>query len=140
MIADVNDEKVAAAAAKDETLSQIRTEIYNMAQKKEVQGMLIREKYERMNWESYGNDREAEGEERGRAEGRKEGRAEGRKEGRAEGRKEGRTEGENKLGSLVSKLLSSGRTEDAMKASNDAQYREKLYIEFGINDIVSGEE
>ena len=48
------------------------------------------------------------------------------------GRKEGRAEGEQRMGKLMSKLLSLGKTEEAMKASSDSKVREKLYREYGI--------
>ena len=61
MIADANDAKVSDAIATDEELKQIRTEVFNMAQDKEVQNMLLQEKFERMDWVSYGNEKEREG-------------------------------------------------------------------------------
>ena len=61
MIADVNDETVSEAAKKDDMLRKIREEAFNMAQDKEVQSMLIEERYDRMNILSYGNDRERKG-------------------------------------------------------------------------------
>ena len=39
----------------------MRIEAYNMAQNKEVQEMLLQEKYDRMDWVSYGNEREKKG-------------------------------------------------------------------------------
>ena len=65
MIADVNDPVIAETAADDETLARIRTEIRSMAQDKEVQNMLTQEMFERMDWASYGEERE-EGRHRGR--------------------------------------------------------------------------
>ena len=64
--------------------------------------------------------------------GRKEGRAEGRKEGRALGHAEGRAEGEQRMGMLMSKLLSLGKTEEAMKASSDPEYRNQLYKQYNL--------
>lgn len=61
MFADVNDEKVSEAAQKDDVLRKIREEAFNMAQDKEVQSMLIEERYDRMNILTYGNDRERKG-------------------------------------------------------------------------------
>ena len=61
MIADTNDPDAASAAVDDETLARIRIEINNMAQDKEVQNMLMQEKFERMDWESYGEEREEQG-------------------------------------------------------------------------------
>ena len=48
------------------------------------------------------------------------------------GRTEGREQGENKLASLMAKLFSLNRAKDAEKAATDPEYREKLYVEFGI--------
>ena len=45
----------------------------NMAQEKEVQNMLMQEKYDQMDWQSYGDAREEEGMEKGLKEGLKEG-------------------------------------------------------------------
>ena len=53
-----------------------------------------------------------------------------RQEEREEGRKEGSEEGQNKLGSLMIKLRSLGRENDAFEAAADPTYREKLYQEF----------
>ena len=50
-----------------------------------------------------------------------------------EGRKEGREEGENRLGSLITKLLADGRSDDIARAVSDGVCREKLYREFGIS-------
>ena len=114
MIADVNDAVIAESTADDETLTRIRTEIRNMAQDKEVQNMLTQELFERMDWESYGEEREEEGLKQGRA--------------------EGMAKGENKLADLFKKLLSAGRVEDAKRASCDPIYRKRLYKELGIGD------
>ena len=57
---------------------------------------------------------------------------EGREEGRAEGRAEGRVEGENRLGKLISLLISKGRTADAQKAAVCNEARRALYEEFNI--------
>ena len=66
--------------------------------------------------------------EEGKAEGRKEGEAKGRKEGEAKGRKEG----EERLGMLMSLLLKENRHDDVAKAASDADFREKLFKEYGI--------
>lgn len=66
--------------------------------------------------EQYGDEREA----RGRAEGLEKGRA------------EGRSEGADRLGSLITKLLSQNRLDDVQKVSVDSAYREKLFKELGI--------
>ncbi len=69
MIAAPNDAQVSAAASLDADLLQIRREARNMVQNKEVQNMLIQERYERMDWLSYGEQNKAEGIAKGRAEG-----------------------------------------------------------------------
>ena len=64
--------------------------------------------------------------------GREGGREEGRKEGRKEGIQEGRVQGELRLGTLMQKLLSEGRMEDARLAAVDETARNRLYGECGI--------
>ena len=49
-----------------------------------------------------------------------------------EGYNNGFTEGENKLGTLISFLINSGRNDEIEKAASDVEYRQKLYAEFGI--------
>ena len=66
--------------------------------------------------EQYGDEREAKG----------------LAKGRSEGRAEGRTEGADRLGSLITKLLSQNRLDDVQKVAVDPAYREKLFKEFGI--------
>ena len=56
----------------------------------------------------------------------------GRAEGRAEGLEEGAAIGADRLGSLITKLLSQNRLDDVQKVSADSAYREKLFKEFGI--------
>ena len=70
--------------------------------------------------------------EEGKAEGRKEGEAKGRKEGEAQGRTKGRKEGEERFGMLMSLLLKENRHDDVAKAASDADFREKLFKEYGI--------
>ena len=70
--------------------------------------------------------------EEGKAEGRKEGEAKGRKEGEAQGRTKGRKEGEERLGMLMSLLLKENCHDDVAKAASDADFREKLFKEYGI--------
>ncbi|MBQ9120626.1 MAG: hypothetical protein IJY09_11345, partial [Lachnospiraceae bacterium] len=61
----------------------------------------------------------------------------GYEEGRAAGREEGKAEGE-KLGevrfarfaALSEKLLTEGRTQELLKATQDEEYRQKLYEEY----------
>lgn len=62
MIADVNDESVSKAAEENEELQSIRSEALVMAQDREVQNIIIQERYDRMDWLTYGNQREAAGE------------------------------------------------------------------------------
>ena len=57
-----------------------------------------------------------------------EGKAEGRREGEAKGRKEG----EKRLGMLMNLLFKENRYDDANKAAADADFREKLFKEYGI--------
>ena len=57
-----------------------------------------------------------------------EGEAKGRKEGEAQGRKEG----EKRLGMLMNLLFKENRYNDANKAADDADFREKLFKEYGI--------
>ncbi|MCI6581228.1 MAG: hypothetical protein MSH15_04480 [Oscillospiraceae bacterium] len=53
-------------------------------------------------------------------------------DGMTKGKEKGRAEGENKLGALFKALENAGRNDDAFKAASDAEYRHKLYEEFGI--------
>ena len=50
-----------------------------------------------------------------------------------EGRAEGEVIGADKLGRLMTALLSQNRIDDAKKASSDPEYREKLFKEFCID-------
>ena len=50
------------------------------------------------------------------------------------GEKRGIEIGEDKLGALVSILLKEGRIEEAQKVSTDEEYREQLYMEYGIGE------
>lgn len=61
MIADVNDENVSKAAEQDPDLQSIRSEAMAMAQDREVQNMIIQDRYNRMDWVTYGNQREEAG-------------------------------------------------------------------------------
>jgi hypothetical protein len=51
-----------------------------------------------------------------------------------EGHAEGYAEGEQKLAVLMQKLLTTGRTDDAIKASSDEKARTDFYKEFGMTD------
>ena len=70
--------------------------------------------------------------EKARKEGNNRAREEGRSEGRAEGRSEGRSEGELRLSALYKKLLQDGRQEDISRMMEDAEYRAKLFAEYGM--------
>ena len=109
MIADVNDPVVAEAAADDEALARIRTEIRSMAQDKEVQNMLTQEMFERMDWASYGEEREEEG------------------------MQKGIEEGENKLADLLKKLTPGSADFDKALNATTAE-RKELYRKYGIAD------
>ena len=93
---------------------------YLEANRVEVKKMLLTEYNETRTMEMF------------KKEGREEGRIEGRKEGRIEGREEGRGEGEARLGTLITRLISLGRTDDIAKAASDPVFRGKLYAEFGM--------
>ena len=54
--------------------------------------------------------------------------------GMAQGVAQGVAQGEDKLAKLINQLLSLGRTDDVMKATNDVKAREQFYKEFGIID------
>ena len=54
------------------------------------------------------------------------------KEGIAQGIAQGVSQGETKLAKLMDKLFSLNRINDAAKAAAEPEYREKLYLEFGI--------
>ena len=55
-----------------------------------------------------------------------------RLEGERKGEREGEATGEKKLGSLIKALEKADRKDDVFKAASDAEYRQKLYDEFGI--------
>lgn len=44
----------------------------------------------------------------------------------------GQKQGENRMGKLMSFLLSQGRTEEALKASSDEAFRNKMYRQYGL--------
>ena len=121
MIADVNDPVIAETAADDETLTRIRTEIRSMAQDKEVQNMLTQEMFERMDWASYGEEREEEGIEKGIA------------KGIAKGMEKGMEKGENKLADLLKKLTPGSADFDKALNATSAE-RKELYKKYGIAD------
>lgn len=53
-------------------------------------------------------------------------------EARKGGVKEGRAEGLAESFDLAAALILAGRTDDIIRAGKDAEFREKLYEEFGI--------
>ena len=108
MIADVNDGQVAEAVKDDDELSRICLEVNRRRQDKEVQSVLIKEKYDRMMLLSYGDDREAEGEKKGEA------------------------KGINEFAKVAAKLIALGRSDEVVRASEDAAYMADLCKEFGI--------
>ena len=57
-------------------------------------------------------------------------------EWKEEGRQEGLEEGEKKFSSLMEKLLSVGKMDDIRRVVEDEEYREKLYMEYGITGSV----
>ena len=59
-------------------------------------------------------------------------RRQGMAEGMAKGIAKGEVKGEKRLGTLISRLISAGRVNDASRAASDPEYREKLYAEMGI--------
>jgi len=71
MIADANDEKVRDAAKSDETMRRMQKEMSDMVQDKEVRNMIMQEKYDRMDWVTYGSDQKEEGREEAWEEARK---------------------------------------------------------------------
>lgn len=51
---------------------------------------------------------------------------------REEALEQGIGRGMNRLGALVALLLNAGRFDDAKRVSEDAAYRDKLLVEFGL--------
>ena len=100
---------IAKTVADDETLTRIRTEIRSMAQDKEVKNMLTQEMFERMDWASYGEEREEEGMEKGME------------------------KGENKLADLLKKLTPGSADFDKALNATSAE-RKELYKKYGIAD------
>ena len=48
------------------------------------------------------------------------------------GIEQGLEQGETRLANLINKLISSGRSEDIEKVTKDSEYREKMYIFYGL--------
>lgn len=57
---------------------------------------------------------------------------EGIREGRREGRREGERKTEERMNELIQKLVSAGRINDLLQASNNKKYRKELMAELGI--------
>lgn len=53
---------------------------------------------------------------------------------REEALEQGIEQGIDRLGTLVSRLIDAGRLDDAKRASEDADYREALLAEFGLQN------
>ena len=122
MIADINDERVTQKAKDERILQDIRMEAQQMAQDREVQNMIIQERYDRMDWLTYGAEQKALGETIGEA------------RGKAIGEARGIIKGEDKFAALISQLFALGRSADAEKAANDASFRAQLFKEFNMLD------
>ncbi len=82
----------------------------------EVTGMCLREYDEKRTMELFKN--------------------EWKEEGRQEGLDEGLDEGAKMMGSLMSILYSVGKMDDATRAVEDKEFREKLYKEYGITGSI----
>ena len=103
------------------------------AHRAEVKTMLLTEYNEARQMELVYREGHEKGQLEGRREGRREGRLEGRREGQREGRREGRLEGQIMISSLMERLLSAGRIEEAKRAASDPEYREQLLRELRMN-------
>ena len=57
----------------------------------------------------------------------------GMEQGRELGRELGLKQGENKLSQLIAKLMENNRSQDILKATQDEEFREKLYAEYCIH-------
>ena len=64
--------------------------------------------------------------------GMEQGREQGREQGLELGREQGREQGEDKLSQLIAKLLENDRSQDILKATQDKEFRKKLYVEYRI--------
>ncbi len=64
--------------------------------------------------------------------GRTDGEAKGRADGEAKGRADGEAIGEQKMAELMNLLLSDGKTEEAVRAAKDKEYRDSLFKEYAI--------
>ena len=57
-----------------------------------------------------------------------------REEALEQGSEQGIEQGMDRLGALVGRLIDAGRLDDAKRASEDADYREALLAEFGLQN------
>jgi len=55
---------------------------------------------------------------------------EAERNGELRGELRGQRQGQEKMGALMARLIQAGRTEDALRASTDADYRERLFAEY----------
>ena len=83
--------------------------------------MLLQEKYEKMDWASYGAQERREGKLEGMREGKREGIREGKLEGMREGIREGKLEGErNQLERVVRRMYAEGVKPDIISRFTEA--------------------
>lgn len=61
-------------------------------------------------------------------------REEALEQGIEQGMEQGVEQGMDRLGALVGRLIDAGRLDDAKRASEDADYREALLAEFGLQN------
>ena len=61
------------------------------------------------------------------------GREQGREQGIEFGLEQGRAQGEAQLSLLIAKLMESDRSQDILKATQDKEFRKKLYEEYRIH-------
>ena len=123
LFVDTYRSKVSAVGpgqAADEALSALpdgRVRDYLCSQRSEVLDMLLTEYDEQAVMQAIAKDAEAKGEKRGIEIG----------EARGENR------GEEKLGLLITAMIQSGENQDALaRVSTDSDYRERMYIKYGI--------
>ena len=118
--ADGNLEE-AIGTAIDEMPDHFCIKRYLEAHRAEVKTMLLTEYNEARQMDLFYRD------------GLEKGEIVGRREGRLEGRREGRLEGQAMISSLMERLLSAGRIEEAKRAASDPEYREQLLRELSMN-------
>ena len=56
----------------------------------------------------------------------------GVQKGMQQGMQQGERQGEDKMGTLMSKLFSLGRMDDAQRSASDPAYRQQMYNEFNM--------